>query len=158
MAQVMAWCLKAPSHYLNQCWLISEVLWHSPKNNCTVSAQATILYNEFENYTLYKNHCHISQRSMMTYVINYNDVMMSAMGSQVTSLTFTQLFIQCAKKPTSKLHVTGLCEGNSPVTGEFPAQRVSNGENVSIWWHHHAHGKNRLQWKKMTNFHWRNCT
>ena len=30
MAQVMAWCLTAPSQYLNQCWLIiSEVQWHS---------------------------------------------------------------------------------------------------------------------------------
>ena len=29
----------------------------------------------------------------------------------------------------SKLRVTGLCEGNSPVTGEFPAQRASNAEN-----------------------------
>ena len=29
---------------------------------------------------------------------------------------------------TSKLHVTGLCAGNSPVTGEFPAQRASNAE------------------------------
>ena len=38
---------------------------------------------------------------------------------------------------TSKLRVTGLCEGNSPVTGEFPAQRSSNAENVSIWWRHH---------------------
>ena len=38
---------------------------------------------------------------------------------------------------TSKLHVTGLCEGNSPVTDEFPAQRASNAENVSIWWRHH---------------------
>ena len=27
--------------------------------------------------------------------------------------------------------------GNSPVTGEFPAQRASNAENVSIWWRHH---------------------
>ena len=35
-------------------------------------------------------------------------------------------------KKTSKLHVTGLCEGNSPVTGEFPAQRASNAEKVSI--------------------------
>ena len=33
---------------------------------------------------------------------------------------------------TSKLCVTGLCEGNSPVTGEFPAQRASNAENDSI--------------------------
>ena len=30
LAQVMACCLTAPSHYLNQCWLIiSEVQWHS---------------------------------------------------------------------------------------------------------------------------------
>ena len=27
-------------------------------------------------------------------------------------------------KKSSKLHVTGFCEGNSPVTGEFPAQRL----------------------------------
>ena len=41
-------------------------------------------------------------------------------------------------KKTSKLRVTGLWEGNSPVTGEFPAQRASNAENVSIWWRHHG--------------------
>ena len=30
LAQVMACCLTAPSHYLNQCWLIiSEIQWHS---------------------------------------------------------------------------------------------------------------------------------
>ena len=30
LAQVMAWCLTAPSHYLNQCWfIISKVQWHS---------------------------------------------------------------------------------------------------------------------------------
>ena len=34
---------------------------------------------------------------------------------------------------TSKLRDTGLCEGNSPRTGEFPAQIASNAENVSIW-------------------------
>ena len=35
------------------------------------------------------------------------------------------------------LRVTGLCMGNSPETGEFPAQMASNAENVSIWWRHH---------------------
>ena len=35
-------------------------------------------------------------------------------------------------KKTSKLCVTGLGEGNSPVTGEFPCQKASNAENVSI--------------------------
>ena len=47
------------------------------------------------------------------------------------------LFRRRSKK-TSKLRATGLCEGNSPVTGEFPAQRTGNAENVSIWWSHHA--------------------
>ena len=39
---------------------------------------------------------------------------------------------------TSKLRVTGLSAGNSPGTGEFPAQMASTAENVSIWWRHHA--------------------
>ena len=39
---------------------------------------------------------------------------------------------------TTKLRVTGICEGNSPVTGEFPSQRASDAENVSIWWRHHV--------------------
>ena len=43
----------------------------------------------------------------------------------------------CRSKKTSKLRFTDLCEGNSPVTGEFPSQRASNAENVSIWWRHH---------------------
>ena len=40
---------------------------------------------------------------------------------------------------TLKLCVTCLCEGNSPVTGEFPARSASNAENVSISWHHHEY-------------------
>ena len=47
-----------------------------------------------------------------------------------------RLFRHRSKK-TSKVRVTGLCEGNSPVTGEFPAQRASNAEKVSIRWRHH---------------------
>ena len=49
---------------------------------------------------------------------------------------FNRLFRRSPKK-TSKLRVTGLCEGNSLVTGEFPSQRASNAENVSICWRHH---------------------
>ena len=48
-----------------------------------------------------------------------------------------RLFRSRSKK-ISKLLVTGLCEGNSPVTGEFPTQRASNTENISIWWRHHG--------------------
>ena len=46
-------------------------------------------------------------------------------------------------KNTSKLRVTGLCEGNSPMTVEFPAQRASDAENVSIWWRHHKINYNK---------------
>ena len=45
--------------------------------------------------------------------------------------------IRCRSKNPSKLRVAGLCVGNSPGTGEFPAQMASNAENVSIWWRHH---------------------
>ena len=41
-------------------------------------------------------------------------------------------------KNISKLHATSLCDGNSPVTDESPAQGASDTENVSIWWRHHV--------------------
>ena len=31
----MACCVTAPSHYLNQCWLISKIQWHSFDGNFT---------------------------------------------------------------------------------------------------------------------------
>ena len=46
------------------------------------------------------------------------------------------LFRRRSKK-TPKLRATTFCEGNLPVNGEFPPQRVSNAKNVSIWWRHH---------------------
>ena len=51
-----------------------------------------------------------------------------------------RLFRRKSKK-TSKLRVTGLCAGNSPGTGEFPAQMASYAENVSIWWRHHVNAR-----------------
>ena len=70
---------------------------------------------------------------------HYNDIIMSAMASQIISLEclFNCLFRRRSKK-TSKLRVTGLCEGNSPITGEFPSQRVTKAGKVSSWWRHHV--------------------
>ena len=63
---------------------------------------------------------------------------MSTIASQITSLTIVYSTVYSdADKKTSKLRVTGLCAGNSPGTGEFPAQMASNAENISIWWRHH---------------------
>ena len=58
-----------------------------------------------------------------------------------------RLFRHRSKK-TSKPRVTGLCVGKSPVTGEFPAQRASNAENVFIWWRHH------VAWISISQFWW----
>ena len=71
---------------------------------------------------------------------HYNDAIMSVIASEITNLTIVHstVYSRRRSKKTSKLWVTGLCEGNSPVTGEFPAQRASNAENVSIWCRHHA--------------------
>ena len=71
---------------------------------------------------------------------HYIDVIMSTIVSELTSLTIGYSTVNSRRKSkkTSKLRVTGHCEGNMPVTGEFPAQRASNAENVFIWWRHHV--------------------
>ena len=71
-------------------------------------------------------------------VLHYSDVIMSAVASNHRCLDclINPLFRRRSKK-TSKPRVTCLCEGNSPVTGEFPAQRASNAENISSWWRHY---------------------
>ena len=65
---------------------------------------------------------------------------MRAMASQITSLMIVYSTIYSGadqRKHQGSACVTGLCEGNSPVTGEFPSQRASNMENASLWWCHH---------------------
>ena len=63
----------------------------------------------------------------------------SVLNHQSHDCLLNGLFRRRSKK-TWKLRVTGLCAGNSPGTGEFPAQMASNAENVSIWWRHHGWG------------------
>ena len=44
LVKVMVWCLRAPSHYLNQCWLtINEVLWYSPEGNSRVMLKISLI-------------------------------------------------------------------------------------------------------------------
>ena len=62
-----------------------------------------------------------------------------------------RLFGRRSKK-TSKLHITGLCAGNSPGTGEFPAQITSNAEYASTWWRHH--GQSSIPWLQKHTYLW----
>ena len=47
-------------------------------------------------------------------------------------IVYSTVYSGTDQRKKSTLRVTGLCEGNSPVTGEFPAQRASTAENVSF--------------------------
>ena len=76
-----------------------------------------------------------------TVLIHYYNVIMGAIASQITSLPIVYSIVYSGadqRKHQSPASLHGLCVGNSPVTGEFPAQRASNAENVSIWWRHRA--------------------
>ena len=47
---------------------------------------------------------------------------MGALASQINSLTIIYSTVELGtEKKTSKLSVTGLCEGNTPVSSELPA-------------------------------------
>ena len=44
--------------------------------------------------------------------------------------------LRCRSTKTPKLRVTGLCEGNPPMTDAFLSQRSGNAKNVSVWKRH----------------------
>ena len=89
----------------------------------------------------------ILNAGLHSFPIHYSDVIMGAMASQITSLKIIFSTVYSGKsKKSSKLPATGICTGNSPVTGEFPAQRARNTENVSIWWRHHGKSELLIVW------------
>ena len=51
---------------------------------------------------------------------------------------FTQPFVQTQIKESIKVPHHWPLWGNSSVIGEFPAQKATYAENVSIWWHHYG--------------------
>ena len=72
--------------------------------------------------------------------LHYSDVIMGVIASQITSLTivYSSVYSDADQRKHQSSASLALCAGNSPVTGEFPTQRASNAENVSIWWRHHG--------------------
>ena len=78
-------------------------------------------------YSWYSEVCHITVTSQWAPW---------RLKSPAYRLLLNRWFRRTSKK-TSKPRVTGLCEGNPLVTDGFLSQRVSNTENVPIWWCHH---------------------
>ena len=73
----------------------------------------------------------------ITVVSNWHNELEGVSNDQPLDCLLNRLFRRRSKE-TSRLCVSGLCEGNWPVIGEFPAQRASNAENASIHWRHNA--------------------
>ena len=71
---------------------------------------------------------------------HYNDVTMAATASLITSLTivYSTVYSSADQRKHQSSAPLAFCAGNSPETGEFPAQMASSAENVSIWWRHHV--------------------
>ena len=91
--------------------------------------------------------------SLFLYIyiyIHYNDVIMGAIASQITSLTIVYSIVYSGadhrkhQSSASLAFVRGI--------HRFPAQMASYAENVSIWWRHH--GKHKLhklvEWLDLT--------
>ena len=97
------------------------------------------LWQDFDSSTISSKLIHsigIDPSSWWTYIISlHNEPNGGVWNHRLLDSLLNHLFRRKSEK-TSKLRVTGLCEGNSLVTSEFPAQRASNTENVSIWWRH----------------------
>ena len=85
-----------------------------------------IIVKGFEDMAISFSKYFLSQNNVYMCAIksHYSDAMIGAMVLQITCVSIVCWpFVQAKKIP--KLRVTGLCVGNSPVTGEFPAQRAS---------------------------------
>ena len=70
----------------------------------------------------------IKIRSRMVEGSVGNDVIMSAVAFQITirAIVCSIVYSGADQRKHQTSAVTGLCAGNSPVTGEFPTQRASN--------------------------------
>ena len=71
---------------------------------------------------------------------HYNCDIMSKMASQITGVSIVCSTV-CSGADQRKHQSSAslaFVQGNPRVIGEFPSQRVSKVENVSIWWRHHA--------------------
>ena len=63
----------------------------------------------------------------------YSDVTTSILAYQISGWT---LLFRLTSKKTSKPSSLAFCEGNPPVTGGFPSQRICIMETISIWLRH----------------------
>ena len=116
------WELAVPTRVFNAQYMLYLYLY-PPENNYTIDIYTVGTISNLDSF-----------QGPLQWRHNERDCVSN---HQPHECLLNGLFMRRSTK-TSKLRVTGLCEGNLPVAGEFLTQRASNGESVSIWWRHLA--------------------
>ena len=98
------------------------LLIHSPLGLSELT-KATADKSIFNILIATKLYIHINSITVYANTSQYNDVIMSAMASQITNLTIVY---------------SSVYSGADQRKHQSSAQRASNAENGSIWWRHHA--------------------
>ena len=141
--RIMIHCFELHLHYLSrtQIQILYSVLHQVNYRHCIVNASPilnSLAPGRWDRYFKSIILKPIIQKSSLDTSLQWRHNGLDGISNhQPHHCLLGRLFKRRSKK-TSKLSVTGLFVGNSPGTGEFPAQMASNTENVSIWWHHHV--------------------
>ena len=123
LVQVMAWSRASETHDMNQWW---------PKSPMPYGI--TRFKRQILDQTLFKM-AHDIYGALFSLQWRHNDHD-GVSNRQPHGCLLDRIFRRRSKK-TSKLRVTGPLCGEFTGTGEFPPQRASYAENVSIWWRRH---------------------
>ena len=116
-------------------WLIiSKVQWHQSEGDFTTISQLSLI-----KISLGSQLNVLNRFWDVNETLHYDDVIMTAMASQITSLmiVYSTVYSGAYQTKHQSSASLALC-GEFTGTGEFPAQRANNVENVSIWWRHHV--------------------
>ena len=117
-----------------------EIAWQKQTNMASLWILVSF------QFLLYCMRCSVKHFKSLQWPHNGRD----GVSNYQPHVCFLNRLFRCRSKKTSKPCITGLCAGNSPGTGEFPTQIVSNAEYVSIWWRHHDNGFYSLNYVAIT--------
>ena len=123
--------------------------------------QVAVLYNLGNDPTIdMKISAYIFTAVYHTYIVgwiqtrgivitHYCDVIMGAIASQITSRTI--VYSTVYSDADQRRHQSSASLAFAPETGEFPAQKASTSENVSIWWRHNASSRKQYSYLNLSS-------
>ena len=105
---------------------------------CRLAFYMLLQYNKY-SAALFDNNVDCQQ--------HYSDVRLNAITSQITCVLMVCSTVCSARvKENIEAPRHWPLRGDFPVTGDFPSQRASNAEHVSIWCRHHDNNKLEHIW------------